>query len=83
MTYEQVAELFTRFEKASTWPTENPRLFHFHRHGGAEYTVDLFCDAGRARYLRLPLEEVREHVERTGEVDAKNVYYQLRATVKT
>jgi len=78
MTYEQVTQLFGRFKKASTWPTKTPRLFHFHRDGGEEYTVDLYEDDGKARYLRVPVDEVRDHVERTGEVDSKNVYYRLK-----
>jgi hypothetical protein len=78
MTYKQVAELFGTFRKASTWPTKNPRLFHFHRDGGEEYTVDLYEDDGKARYLRVPLGEVREYVEPTGETDSKNVYFRLK-----
>jgi hypothetical protein len=78
MTYEQVAELFERYEMASTWPTRNPRLFHFHRDGGEERTANLYEDDGTARYLRVPINEVRDHVERTGGVDSKNVYYRLR-----
>jgi hypothetical protein len=78
MTYEQVAELFGRFNTASAWPGNNPRLFHFHRDGGEERTVDLYEDDGRARYLRVALDEVRDHVEPTGQTDSKNVYYQLR-----
>jgi hypothetical protein len=79
MTHEQVTELFGRFKKASTWPTKNPRLFHFHRDGGEEYTVDLYGDDGRARYLRVPLDEVQEYVEPTGETDSKNVYFRLKS----
>ena len=79
MTFEQVTKLFGRFRNASTWPTKNPRLFHFHRDGGEEYTVDLYEDDGKARYLRLPIDEVRDHVERTGEVDSKSVYYRLKS----
>lgn len=78
MTYEQVAELFGRFTTASSWPSNNPRVFLFHRDGGEECTVDLYEDDGRARYLRVPLDEVRDHIERTGEVDSQNVYYRLR-----
>jgi hypothetical protein len=79
MTHEQVTELFGRFKKASTWPTKNPRLFYFHRDGGEEYTVDLYEDDGKARYLRVPVDEVGDHVESTGEVDSKNVYYRLKS----
>jgi len=79
MTYEQVTELFGRFKRASTWPTENPRLFHFHRDGGEEYTVDLHEDDGRARYLRVPFDELREYVEPTSETDSKNVYFRLKS----
>jgi hypothetical protein len=78
MTREKVAELFGRFEKSSTWPTKNPRLFHFHRDGGEEYIVDLYEDDGKARYLRVPLDEVRDYIERTGEADSQNVYYRLK-----
>ena len=78
MTRQKVAELFGRFEKASTWPTKNPRVFHFHRDGGEEHTVDLYEDDGKARYLRVRVGEVRDYIERTGEVDSKNVYYRLK-----
>ena len=79
MTYKQVAELFGRFKTASVWPeSKNPRIFLFHRDGGEEYTRWLYEDDGRARYLRVSINEVRDHVERTGEVDSKNVYYRLR-----
>ena len=78
MTYDRVARLFTKFRKASTWPTNNPRVFHFHRNGGAEYTVDLLMDDGKARYLRVLFEDVCDHVERTGRTDSKNVYYRLK-----
>jgi hypothetical protein len=47
MTHEQVTKLFGRFRKASTWPTKNPRVFHFHRDSGGEYTVDLYEDMER------------------------------------
>jgi hypothetical protein len=79
MTYEQVTELFERFREASTWPTKNPRLFHFHREGGREYTVDLYEDDGKARYIRVPFDEIREYVEPTGERDSKNVYFRLKS----
>jgi hypothetical protein len=49
MTHEQVTKLFGRFRKAITWPTKNPRVFHFHRDSGGEYTVDLYEDDGKAR----------------------------------
>ena len=78
MTYEQVSKLFGRFEKASTWPTKNPWAFHFHRDGGEERTIALYEDDGKARYLRVTLDEVRDYIERTGERDSKNVYYQLK-----
>lgn len=78
MTYAQVATLFGRFHTASTWPGTNPRVFHFHRDGGGEYTVDLSADDGKARYLRVPFDEVYLHVERTGVTDSKNVYYRLK-----
>jgi hypothetical protein len=78
MTHEQVAELFRRFKKASTWPTNKPTLFLFHRDGGEEYTVDLYDDDGKARYLRVPLDELREYVEPTGETDSKNIYFRLK-----
>ncbi len=79
MTNGQVTELYRRYDRASTWPTQNPRLFHFHRDGGEERTVDLYEDDGRARYLRVPISEVRDHVERTDVIDSKNVYYRLRS----
>jgi len=78
MTYEQVTELFRRFKKASTWPTNKPRSFLFHREGGEEYTVDLYDDDGTARYLRVPMDEVREYVEPTGDTEPKNVYFRLK-----
>lgn len=78
MTYQQVAELFGRFNTASAWPSNNPRVFLFHRNGGEERTVDLYEDDGLARYLRVPLEQVRDHIEQTGEVDSQNAYYRLR-----
>jgi hypothetical protein len=82
MTYAETEELFQRYNRASTWPTKGPRgprLFHFHRDGGEERTVDLQEDDGRARYLRVPLNEVYDHVERAGGDDSKNVYYRLRS----
>ena len=79
MTHREVASLFGRFDNASTWPTKNPRVFHFHRDGGAEYTVDLSVDDGKARYLRVLFKEVCDHVERSGRQDSKNVYYKLKA----
>jgi hypothetical protein len=79
MTHDQVAELFKRFKTASVWPeSKNPRVFIFHRDGGEEYTVDLYEDDGKARYLRLPLVEVREYVEPTGRRDSKNAYFRLK-----
>lgn len=78
MRYEQAAELFTRFPEASTWDSENPEVFLFHRAGGEERTVSLARDDGRARYLRVLFDEVRDHVERTGVVRPKTVYYRLR-----
>jgi hypothetical protein len=78
MTRNQVAELFGRFDKASTWPSNSPRVFLFHREGGEEYTIDLYEDDGKARYLRVPIDEVRDHVEQSGEVDSQNVYYRLK-----
>src|SRR6266853_3594382 len=62
MTYKQAAQLFRQFGKGSTWPGTNPRVFHFHRDGGGEYTVDLYEDDGKARYLRVLFSEVRPHV---------------------
>jgi hypothetical protein len=79
MTNEQVTELFGRFDKASTWPTKNPRVFIFHREGGEEYTRDLYEDDGKARFLRVPFEEVYKYVEPNGEADSQNVYYQLKS----
>lgn len=79
MRYRQVAQLFGRFDKASTWPTSSPRVFHFHRDGGQEYTIDLCDDDGKARYLRVPIEAVREHVEPSGQRDFKNIYYRLKS----
>jgi len=79
MTHAQVAELFERFNTASTWPSNDPRVFLFHRDGGEERTVDLSEDDGLARYLRVPIEEVRDHIEQTGEVNSQNVYYRLRS----
>ena len=80
MTYEQVAELFRRFKTASVWPeSKNPRKFLFHRDGGEEYTVDLYEDDGKARYLRVPFEEVREYVEPTGKTGPKDKYFQLKS----
>ena len=40
-----------------------------------ERVAELF----RARFLRVPINEVRDYIERTGEVDSKNVYYRLRS----
>jgi len=79
MTYEQVTKLFRRFKTASTWPTKHPRLFHFHRDVGEEYTLDLYDVDGRARYLRVPFDELREYVEPNGETDSKNVYFRLKS----
>ena len=79
MTYEQVAELFRRFKTASVWPeSKNPRVFLFHRDGGEEYTVDLYEDDGKARYLRVPFDEIREYVEPTGETGPKDRYFRLK-----
>jgi hypothetical protein len=78
MTYKQAADLFTKFQRASTWPTKNPRVFHFHRNGGEEYTVDLSEDDGKARYLRIPFSEIQEYVKRSGETDSQNIYFRLK-----
>lgn len=83
MTYQQVAQLFERFPIASTWSdSENPRVFLFHREPGEEYTVDLSFDDGRARYLRVPFDQVSEHVEPTGETISKTRYYRLRRPIE-
>jgi hypothetical protein len=79
MTYEQVAELFSRYERASTWPRTNPEQFYFWVSGcGSERVAYLNRDDGNARYLWLPIDEVRDHVEPTGETDPENIYYRLR-----
>jgi hypothetical protein len=79
MTYEQVAELFSKYEKASTWPSANPERFYFWVRGRAGYGVAyLPRDDGKARYLWVPIDEVREHVEPTGRTDSENIYYRLK-----
>lgn len=80
MTYQQVAELFGKFEKASTWSTSaNPERFYFWVSGRRGHDVaHLSKDDGKVRYLWVPLDEVRDHVEATGQTDAYNVYYRLK-----
>ena len=73
-----MAKLSGRFKTASTWDTKNPRVFLFHREGGEEHTKKLSEDDGKARYLSVPLEEVREYVEPTGETAPKTVYFRLK-----
>jgi hypothetical protein len=80
MTYDQVAELYRRNEKASIWPSANPERFYFWVSGrGTERVAYLYRDDGNARYLWLPIDEVRDHVEPTVEADSQNVYYRLRS----
>lgn len=80
MTYKQVAELFERYEKASTWPKANPERCYFWVSGrGGHHVAYLPQDDGKARYLWVPIEEVRDHVEPTGWTDAENVYYRLKS----
>jgi len=80
MTYEQVAELFRKHEKASTWPTgKNAQRFFFWVRGRAGHkTCYLGKDDGQARYLWVPIEEVIDHVEPTGNTDSENIYYRLK-----
>jgi hypothetical protein len=85
MTYEQAAELFTRYDRASIWRhVQNPRVFVFHRDGGAERTLGVYEDDGLARYLTVSFSAIREYVEPTGEPDGpKDVYYRLRRRAGT
>jgi hypothetical protein len=79
MTYEQAAELFSRYDRASIWrDRQNPTAFIFHRDGGEERTLGVYEDDGRARYLRVSFSAIREYVEPTGETGPKDVYYRLR-----
>jgi hypothetical protein len=79
MTYEEVAQLFREHEKASTWPSTNPERFFFWKRGrDGHRTAPLRADDRIARYLWVPIDEVREHVERTGEKDSENIYYRLK-----
>lgn len=85
MTYDEVAKLFSKYEKASTWPGKNALRFFFWVNGRAGHrTAYLGKDDGKARYLWVPIEEVIDHVEPTGHTDSENVYYRLKkaATVK-
>lgn len=79
MTYEQVAELVGKYEKASTWPSSNPERFFFWVRGRVGHrTAYLSKDDGVARYLWVPMDEVRDHVQPTGETDSENIYYRLK-----
>ena len=79
MTYEDVARLFDRYEKASTWPGTNALRFFFWVRGRAGHkTAYLGKDDGKAKYLWVPIEEVIDHVEPTGHADSENVYYRLK-----
>ena len=79
MTREKVAELFGRFEKASTWGSANPKRFYFWARGRMSENVrHLGEDDGKARYLWVPFEDVRDHVEPTGQTDSQNKYYRLK-----
>ena len=79
MTHEEVAQLFREHEKASTWPSTNPERSYFWKRGrNGHRTAQLRADDGVARYLWVPIDEVREHVERTREMDSENIYYRLK-----
>lgn len=80
MTYEEVARLFSDHEKASTWRNpKNPQRFYFWKRGRTGHRVAyLHKDDGKARYLWVPIEEVLEHVEPTGQNDSENIYYRLK-----
>jgi hypothetical protein len=79
MTHDEVAQLFREHEKASTWPSANPERFFFWKRGRYGHrTAYLRKDDGVARYLWVPIDEVREHVEPTGEKDSENIYYRLK-----
>jgi hypothetical protein len=79
MTYEQVADVFSRFPEASIWPDrENPLKFFFIRSAGNERSVHLTRDDGQASFLWVAFDEVRDHVEPTGRRDSQNIYYRLR-----
>ncbi len=81
MTYDEVAKLFNKYEKASTWPGKNAQRFFFWVSGRAGHrTGYLGKDDGKARYLWVPIEEVIDHVEPTGHTDSENVYYRLKKT---
>ena len=79
MTDEQVAELFKKYGKASTWSTStNPERFYFWDNGRQGHsTAYLYKDDGIARYLWVLIDEVHEHVEPTGRTDSENIYYRL------
>ncbi len=84
MTHEEVAQLFREHEKASTWPSTNPERFFFWKRGRSGHdTAPLRADDGVTRYLWVPLEEVRDHVEPTGEEDSDNIYYRLKRPATT
>ena len=79
MTYEEVARLFAKYQKASTWPGTNAQRFFFWVSGRAGHrTCYLGKDDGKARYLWVPIEEVIDHVEPTGHTDSENTYYRLK-----
>lgn len=78
MTYEEVAALFAKYEKASTWPSNAQRFYFWVRGRTGHKTCYRGKDDGKARYLWVPIEEVIDHVEPTGHTDSENVYYRLK-----
>lgn len=79
MTREQVAELFRKYEKASTYNNPNPQKFYFWVRGRTgDRSVYLEKDDGAARYLWVPIESVIDYVEPTGVTDEWNVFYRLK-----
>lgn len=79
MTYEQVAQLFAQFKRASTWPSAKPQYIYFDR--GRKVTgwvASTDISDTTAKYYKVPFVEVQQHIELTGETNSENVFYKLR-----